>query len=188
MVITSKTINAKNPVRYWILLGIAFISLMGTLLHFVYDWSGNLIIVGIFAPINESVWEHLKMAFWPTLIWWFSGYLFLEKNQKINGSQWIFSCTISALISPLFILTFYYTYTGALGIHSLFLDISSFFISVIVAQILALYVYSYDKIHHYWFYCSLTMLALITAAFIIYTFMPPHIPLFIDTSSGKFGI
>ena len=39
-----------------------------TLLHFVYEWSGSAVIVGLFAPVNESVWEHIKLLFFPGLL------------------------------------------------------------------------------------------------------------------------
>lgn len=42
-----------------------FISILGTLLHFTYEWSQNNAIVGLFSAVNESTWEHLKLLFFP---------------------------------------------------------------------------------------------------------------------------
>jgi hypothetical protein len=50
-------------------VGTLFIIFLGTALHFTYALSGNNIIVGSFSAINESVWEHLKLPFWPALLW-----------------------------------------------------------------------------------------------------------------------
>jgi len=47
--------------------GFLFMSVIGTLLHFVYEWSGNNSIVRLFAPWNESTWEHMKLLFFPML-------------------------------------------------------------------------------------------------------------------------
>ena len=44
-----------------------FISVLGVLLHFTYEWSGNNPIVGLFSATNESTWEHLKLLFFPML-------------------------------------------------------------------------------------------------------------------------
>ena len=44
------------------------VSILGTLLHFAYDWSGQNTLVGLFTPVNESTWEHMKLIFFPTLI------------------------------------------------------------------------------------------------------------------------
>ena len=50
------------------ILSAVFISVLGTLLHFTYDWFGNNPIIGVFSAVNESTWEHLKLLFFPTLI------------------------------------------------------------------------------------------------------------------------
>ena len=46
----------------------AFVSLLGVLLHFTYDWSGKNPFVGLFSSVNESAWEHLKLFFFPMLL------------------------------------------------------------------------------------------------------------------------
>jgi hypothetical protein len=76
-------------------------------MHYVYAWSGRKTMIGIFAPINESVWEHLKMTFWPVILWWLIGY-FIIKN--IAFAQWLVLCAAAVLICPIVILSFYYTY------------------------------------------------------------------------------
>lgn len=70
-------------------LGILVVSLLSIPLHFAYEWTGKNFVVGLFTPINESIWEHLNLVFWPILIWWGIGYIFLEKRNNYplkNGS------------------------------------------------------------------------------------------------------
>ena len=43
-------------------------SVLGTLFHFVYGWSGENPVAGLFFPVNESTWEHLKLIFFPILL------------------------------------------------------------------------------------------------------------------------
>ena len=50
--------------RFWLAFGIAVLA--GTGLHFLYDVC-PVPLVGLFAPVNESVWEHLKLLYWPFL-------------------------------------------------------------------------------------------------------------------------
>ena len=45
-----------------IVIAIIFISVIGTLLHFMYEWSGHNKVVSLFAAVNESTWEHIKIA------------------------------------------------------------------------------------------------------------------------------
>lgn len=41
--------------------------LLGALLHFVYTWFPSA-VTALFSPINESLWERLKILFWPFLL------------------------------------------------------------------------------------------------------------------------
>lgn len=74
----------------FLIIGAVFTIITGTLLHFVYEWSGESLFVGIFSPINESVWEHLKLLFFPMSVWILIGYLFLGKIQNLHSfcSYW----------------------------------------------------------------------------------------------------
>lgn len=68
MVCDKMVYKTKDSVKKNIFWGILFINLFGILLHFLYDFSGKVLIVGIFAPINESIWEHLKLGFYPIIL------------------------------------------------------------------------------------------------------------------------
>ncbi len=71
---------SKNYNKF-VLFGIIFTFILGTLLHFVYEWSGSNVIVGIFSPVNESVWEHLKLLYFPMSLWLLLGYSKFGKNN-----------------------------------------------------------------------------------------------------------
>lgn len=172
------TQKEKNPVRNWILLGILFISLLGSLTHFLYDISGKLMLIGMIAPINESIWEHLKLSFLPTILWWILSYIILTRNHKISFYRWFFSAIISLVLCPLFIVSFYYTYTGAFAFHSVILDVSSLFLGIIVAQLMALHIYRYAKLKRWHFYMAIFIFAVLLTAFIVFTFVPPNYPIF----------
>jgi len=98
-------------------------------LHFVYEWSGESLFVGIFSPINESVWEHLKLLFFPMSVWILIGYFIFGKKFK----TYIPSAVIGILSGMILIPMWFYTYTVFTGKPILFLDILSFIISVCVA-------------------------------------------------------
>ncbi|MCI8303494.1 MAG: hypothetical protein HFF52_02590 [Lawsonibacter sp.] len=53
------------PKRQLILTWIAAL-LAGCALHFLYDWCPNA-GTALFSPVNESLWEHIKLVFWPYL-------------------------------------------------------------------------------------------------------------------------
>lgn len=52
---------------FYELAGIIFIIAFGSVLHFTFEWSGRQVAVGVFSAVNESVWEHLKLGFWPAI-------------------------------------------------------------------------------------------------------------------------
>lgn len=58
-----------KTLRRYTVIGILFVMLTGTLAHFLYDWSGKHAVVGLFSPVNESVWEHMKLLFFPMLLY-----------------------------------------------------------------------------------------------------------------------
>jgi len=62
-------LNAKRNIQKWELIGIAVIASLGAMFHFVFEWSGELPPIGVIAPVNESVFEHLKMPYWPALFY-----------------------------------------------------------------------------------------------------------------------
>lgn len=58
----------QESVFIWEMSGIPFLILVGCIIHFVFDWTNRLPIIGIFSPVNESVWEHLKLGFWSLML------------------------------------------------------------------------------------------------------------------------
>lgn len=182
-----KALPAKDPVKRWILFEIPVLFLISPLMHFIYDWSQKSVLVGIVAPVNESVWEHLKLIFWPMIIWWSVGYFILKRKIPVSATNWFVSCTVALLVNPLVIISFFYSYTGAFGIESLFLDIFSLFLSLILGQILALHIYKYAKIKHGFLYVSIFIIVLLVVFYTISTFSPVHIPLFRDSTTGNYG-
>ena len=179
-------INYVKP-TFWIVIGIPIIFLFGSLMHFAYDWSGQLTIVGIFAPVNESIWEHLKLSIYPTFLWWIVGF-FSFNDDHISAYRWFTCCVISVIISPIVITSFYYAYTGALGIHSLFLDIFSLFLGLFIAQYLSLHIFNKSKITKIHFYLSMLISLLIIISFTLFTFSPPKLPIFMDSNTNQYGI
>ena len=118
-----------NQLKLYTATGAAFVIILGTLAHFFYEWSHKSSIVGIFTPINESTWEHMKLLFFPMLL--FS----LIAITKLKD---IYPCITSSLLSGILAGTalipiIFYTYTGFLGYNLLFLEISAFIFAVISA-------------------------------------------------------
>ena len=57
-------IDKPGAVR-WEIAGALTVLGVASALHFAFEWSNNFRLLAPFVPVNESIWEHLKMAFWP---------------------------------------------------------------------------------------------------------------------------
>jgi len=183
-----KAVSAQKPIQNWMLFGIPVAFIVGSVMHFVYEWSGESTLVGIFAPVNESVWEHLKLPFWPLLVWWIIGYFVLKKNNEISPARWFSSAAAALWVCLIFIVVFHYTYTGIFGAESLLADILSMLLGLIVATALAWHMYKCADIKDSCLIWSLAAIVLLAAALVVFTFIPPQIPLFMDKNTGTYGI
>ncbi len=172
----------NNKIKRFQIISTIIVFALGTLLHFTYNFSNQNKIVAIFSSVNESTWEHLKLIFFPMLITTVIGYFIIGKN--INN--YICAKTKGIVVAIVFTIIFFYTYTGILGKNIAFIDISSFFIAVILGEHVS-YLLIINK-----FKCDnlITILILIVLfiCFIIFTFLPPKIGLFKDPITNLYGI
>lgn len=156
--------------------------ILGTLLHFTFEWSGNNSFVATFSAVNESTWEHIKLIFFPMILTTIIGYFYIGKNT----SNFLCSKLIGIITAISFTVIFFYTYTGILGANFAFIDISIFFIAVLLGEYitykLLLSDFSCNKI------ISLLLLIILLFCFVLFTYFPPKIGLFKDPVTNNFGI
>lgn len=172
----------KNKLLNFEIFSTIFTFILGTILHFTYNWSNNNILIGTFSAVNESTWEHLKLLFFPMFITTIIGYFYF----KYDISNYLCTRIKSILISIIFIIIFFYTYTGILGKNIAFIDICSFFIAVIIGNSYTIKKSNNTSSCHN--ILALTILILLTLGFILFTFFTPHIGLFKDPITGLYGI
>ena len=170
--------------KYWQMAGFVFTAIVGTLLHFLFDWTDGNVAAALFSAVNESIWEHLKLLFYPMLIFAAVEYFFWGKEE---ASFWYIKL-ISILVGFGLIIGVYYTYTGALGVKADWFNITLFFIAAGVAFWLE------TKLLQRGFSCGIGnrwafgVILLIAVAFMVFTFVPPQIPLFADPVTGSYGL
>lgn len=172
-----------HPQQY-ILLGIPVLFLIGALFHFIYALSGFSPLVGLIAPVNESIFEHIKMSTLPLFLWW-SIYFMYHKNQ-IDPNLWFTAALFSMLTVIFTIPMLYYFYTGALGVHSSVIDILILLVALSLGQLLARHIYRYGKGMDY--HISVLLMLGIITIFAFFTISPPSLPLFRDTTNGSYGM
>ncbi len=164
-----------NKLKKYTVTGTIIISVLGTLLHFVYNFTGQNFLVGLFTPINESTWEHMKLVFFPMLLFWLLTRKRFLKISSCSKSAYLFSTLLGTLLIPVL----FYTYTGILGYNISAIDISTFFISVIIT----FYIFyknanscKFEKYKSLLIFLNL----LFAVAFIICTVNPPKLGIFVS--------
>lgn len=151
--------------------------------HFAYELSGRNLIVGLLNPVNESVWEHLKFMFFPFLIWWIVMYLVKNKKCEESLDTWIISAAVSLVAAPLSVVLLFYSYTGALGTQSVFIDILLTFICYFIALYVASHFFKYLAPNKWVAFISVIVIMIIFIVFIVFTINPPELPIFYDNSN-----
>ncbi len=164
-----------KKLKKYTIAGIIFASILGTLFHFVYEWTNNNPIVGLFVPVNESTWEHMKLIFFPMLL--YSAYT----NKRLSSEyHCVYSASAFAILFGTFLIpVLFYTYSGILGYNIAIIDILTFYISVIIAF------YTYYRLTQSCMaqkYSSILnfLLFLLGASFLFFTIYPPNIGIFIS--------
>jgi len=161
-----------------------FIIILGSLLHFTFEWSGGNPAVGAFSAVNESVWEHLKLVFWPALLFMLIEYSPVKKTTN----NFAFAKPIGVCLAIITIPIIFYSYTAITGESIFFIDISTFVVAVIVGQISSYRLLTHKKPSESLNKVSLVLLILLAVVFILFTFYPPQLPIFRYSSTGKYGI
>ena len=173
----------KRSISLSQLIGFALTSVLGTVLHFLYDWLDESSWVAPFSSINESTWEHMKLLFWPMFIYTIvQSFFFRDRKDfwciKLRG----------ILLGIILIPTLFYIYNGAIGKSPDWLNISIFFISAAIAYIYETRLFNSDK-----FICksqkwAIATLCVIGVLFVVFTFITPEINIFKDPLTATYGI
>lgn len=172
----------KTKFLYFQIFSTIFVIILGSLLHFVYDWSSQNPIIANFSAVNESTWEHLKLLFFPMLITVIIGLFIFSKDLP----NFLCAKTIGIIVALLFIVIFFYTYTGVFGINSDILNITSFVVAVIFGEFTA-YKLVNSNLGCNNLIATIAIIAL-SVCFLLFTYVPPKIPLFRDPINSTYGI
>ena len=120
----------KRSISLWELLGFSVTSLFGTILHFLYDWLGNAAWIAPFSGVNESTWEHMKLLFWPMLLF------ALLQRHFFRDREDFWCIKLKGILQGLALIpVIFYTYNGVIGHSPDWVNIAIFFLSAAVAYL-----------------------------------------------------
>ena len=173
----------KRTVWLWQLIGFACTALGGTLLHYLYEFTDRAVWIAPFSGVNESTWEHMKLLFWPMLLFAMVESLFFRDYPhfwcvKLRGT----------LLGLVLIPVLFYTYNGVIGQSPDWLNISIFFVCGAIA-------YGYETVRLIdgnvpYRSPRGALLSLLAIGFLfgLFTFYTPHLGIFRDPIDGTYGI
>ena len=167
----------------WQAAGFAEVTFGGTILHFLYDWTAGSILVSPLSGVNESTWEHMKLLFWPL----FLVALVQRRFFRSQDNYWCVKLAGIALGLGL-IPVLFYTWNGALGKSPDWVNISIFYITAAMVCFFERRAFRQDRPPCRRARLALAVICLIGGLFVLFTFRPPHLPLFRDPVTGTYGL
>lgn len=156
---------------------------LGILLYFAYELSNESQFVALVAPVNNSIWEQLKIPFFSILLYGVIVYLF-AKGEFPNI---LFAKVISAVVTSLFALMMYFGYTAIMDQH-IFLDLLVLLVAIVLGQFLSLGILNVKGHVSGFNFVGLILLLGIMMTFATYTYEPPTHELFKDAETNTYGL
>jgi len=154
------------------------------LFHFAYELFPNIIFSFIF-PVNESIWEHMKIIFTSTLLYGIIDYILLKKNN-IKFNNFPFQLYFTALIGIPIYLVIYIPLYKLLG-ENMFISISLLLLTYIITQYIS-YLILQEKEYKLLNALTVPIIISIYIGFIYLTYNPPYNYFFYDKKEEKYGI
>ncbi len=131
-------------------------------------------------PVNESIWEHLKMIFSATVI--FTFIVDLIKHNKNTFIRSYSRSMLTILILLIIYLPIYYIFG-----ENMIVTLITLFISIFISEIITTKISTEKKYSTLNIVCA-ALLFLNFIIFIILTYYPLKVDLFLDHESNKYGI
>jgi hypothetical protein len=175
---------SRKKILLWEMFGILFTIMIGALLHFTFELSGEWKPLAIISGVNESTWEHFKIGFWPAFIWGLIEFFAFRKKVK----NFFFAKGISFLVIPAVISILFYGYTFIFNIESLVIDVVIFIIAIAVAQIVSYRLMLLQKRKLYLNIIGGIIIIINIVLFSLLSFFPPECIIFKDPVTGGYGI
>lgn len=164
------------------IISIIVIFSLGTLAHFLYDLSHENKILGLFTAVNESTWEHIKIAITPTLLWSLvDGFIYGDSPNYFSAKL------ASLLILTFFIPIVFYSYTRISKKPILPIDILTFLVAIIFAQFIFTFIVNQPSVPYWATYLSAVGCFIFFGAYMTLTLMPLRQIIFKDPITGQYG-
>ena len=165
-------------------VGVLGIFLLCFLFHFLYEWLPNSLF-SIFFPVNESIWEHMKLIYSSFVVYGIIDYILLSKN-KIQFNNFLLQLFIIPIIAIILYLIIFIPIYNNFG-ENMIIAIGLLFLVIVVEQLLSYYLLQYRSIKHQNIIGIIGSI-LVYIIFGYLTYKPLENYIFFDTTENKYGI
>ena len=185
-------LRTNTKLLLWELGCVFWVCFAGSTLHFAYELSDFWAPMAVIAAVNESIWEHLKIYFWPGLLYALIQYTY---TRHIANNYWLGKLVALAVTPVVIIFTFRAYMAWVIGgghKTSVGIILLVMFIGVLIGQLCSYRILSSPPVT--WGarryiaggYASLVFM------FTAFTFFPPKLQLFENylcyEYTGEYGI
>ncbi len=158
------------------------VSILGVLTHFWHKWFKKGVLLHILSAVNESVWEHMKLSFYPmVLVMAMQGAI-----PEIYYPGYWGSAVIVVLTATFLVPLLYYPIRKLLGREIPAVSIGLYFVCILIAFIIE-YCLLKSRFNAISDTIALIIVLLCFGAFAFFTYFPPKLPLFKDSIYKKYG-
>ena len=173
----------KRNISLWQFVGFSLTSLLGTILHFLYEWAGKSPLAALVSGVNESTWEHMKLLYFPLFAFAVVQSFFFKENSNF----WCIKLR-GILTGLILIPLIFYLYNGVIGKSPDWLNISIFFISAATVFICETRLLKRRDVQCKNPRAAFLVICLIGLSFILFTFATPRLGIFLDPVTGGYGV
>ena len=165
------------------ILAVIGIFILSFLSHFAYEIFPNIIFSFIF-PVNESIWEHMKIIYYCLLLSSVLEFILYHKF-KIKINNFYISSMVKSVLGVIIYLIIFIPIYKLIG-ESMFVSISLMLIVYALMEFISLKILQSEELNINILPVIIIVLGMIL--FIILTFYPVHNFLFFDNIKFGYGI
>ena len=165
------------------IINVVFLFLLSFLWHFMYNWFPNNIFALVF-PVNESIWEHMKIIYYCLLLGSVLEFYLCKKNNiKINN--FYIEAMVKSLLGVIFYLIIFIPLYLWLG-ESMIISIGLMLVTYVFMEFIGYKILTSEELNIN--ILPVIIIALGCIMFVILTFYPLHNFLFFDEVKFGYGI
>lgn len=167
-------IVTRENLFWWCAGGVVATAILGTVLHFLYEWTGESAVTKPFSATDESTWQHMKIMYFPMVIYGVVQWFFFRKEHPCFALVKLVGIAVGVLLIPVM----FYTYNGAFGRSPDWLNITIFMLSAIGGYATEYALFKRGKPCSKWCNLALFGVVAIGVLMVVFTYLPPNLPLF----------